>query len=116
MNGTLTPEVTRTARGEASWRPVLQRFLEKWSSSARRLATAWRGHQKAPAGRGGATQSQGNPWYIAGFVLVVLLLSWHFFTLRSTFDQRGLSEEQLQMMEFNGDIVRGADGTHLLCR
>ena len=53
-----------------------------------------------------AASSQGNPWYIAGFVLVVFLLSWHFFTLRSSFDQRGLSDEQLQMMEFNGDIVR----------
>ena len=59
-----------------------------------------------------AAQSQGNPWYIAGFVLVVFLLSWHFFTLRSTFDQRGLSEEQLQMMEFNGDIVRATDGSY----
>ena len=59
-----------------------------------------------------AARSQGNPWYIAGFVLVVFLLSWHFFTLRSSFDQRGLSEEQLQMMEFNGDIVRAADGSY----
>ena len=43
---------------------------------------------EALAARGGgmAAQSQGNPWYIAGFVLVVFLLSWHFFTLRSTFD------------------------------
>ena len=57
-----------------------------------------------------AGRSKGNPWYIAGFVLVVFLLGWHFFTLRSTFDQRGMSEEQLQMMEFNGDIVRAPDG------
>ena len=59
-----------------------------------------------------AAQSQGNPWYMAGFVLVVFLLSWHFFTLRSSFDQRGLTEEQLQMMEFNGDIVRVPDGSY----
>jgi hypothetical protein len=59
-----------------------------------------------------AAQSQGNPWYMAGFVLVLFLLSWHFFTLRSSFDQRGLTEEQLQMMEFNGDIVRAPDGSY----
>ena len=59
-----------------------------------------------------AAQSQGNPWYMAGFVLVVFLLSWHFFTLRSSFDQRGLTEEQLHMMEFNGDIVRVPDGSY----
>ncbi|HEU4685600.1 MAG TPA: ABC transporter permease subunit [Nitrospira sp.] len=54
--------------------------------------------------------SQGNPWFIAGFILVIFLLSWHFFTLRPTFDPRGLSEEQLQLMEFNGDIIKAPDG------
>ena len=58
-----------------------------------------------------AEQVKGNPWFIAGFVLVIFLLGWHLFTLRPTFDQRGDDEEQLQMMEFNGDIVRGADGS-----
>ena len=57
-----------------------------------------------------AAQSQGNPYFIAGFVLVVFLLAWHVFTLRPTFDARGLNDEQLQMMEFNGDIVRLPDG------
>ena len=51
-----------------------------------------------------------NPWLISGFLLVVFLLAWHFFTLRAAFDPRGLTEDQLQMMEFNGDIVRTADG------
>ena len=37
-----------------------------------------------------AGQSQGNPWYIAGFVLVVFLLGWHFFTLRSIFRSEGI--------------------------
>ena len=59
-----------------------------------------------------AAQSQGNPWFIAGFVLVLFLLVWHVFTLRPTFDSRGLNEDQLQMMEFNGDIVRLPDGSY----
>ena len=51
-----------------------------------------------------------NPWLISGFLLVVFLLGWHFFTMRPTFDPRGMTEEQLQLMEFNGDIVRTAAG------
>ena len=57
-----------------------------------------------------AGQVKGNPWFIAVFVLVIFLLGWHFFTFRSTFELRGLTEEQLQMMEFNGDIVQSQDG------
>ena len=53
-----------------------------------------------------------NPWLISGFLLAVFLLGWHFFTMRPTFDARGLTEEQLQLMEFNGDIVRTPDGGH----
>jgi len=51
-----------------------------------------------------------NPWLISGFLLVVFLLGWHFFTMRPTFDPRGMTDEQLQLMEFNGDIVRTTDG------
>ncbi len=54
-----------------------------------------------------------NPWLISGFLLVVFLLAWHFFTLRAAFDPRGLTEDQLQMMEFNGDIDRTADGGYV---
>jgi len=56
---------------------------------------------------------RGNPWLISGFLLVVFLLAWHFFTLRAAFDPRGLTEDQLQMMEFNGDIDRTADGGYV---
>ncbi|HET8579620.1 MAG TPA: ABC transporter permease subunit [Nitrospiraceae bacterium] len=56
---------------------------------------------------------KGNPWLISGFLLVVFLLAWHFFTLRAAFDPRGLTETQLQTMEFNGDIVRTADGGYV---
>jgi len=53
---------------------------------------------------------KGNPWLISGFLLVVFLLAWHLFTLRAAFDPKGLTEEQLQTMEFNGDIVRTPAG------
>ncbi len=46
------------------------------------------------------------------FLLVMFLVGWHLFTLRAAFDAKGLTEEQLQLMEFNGDIVRLADGTY----
>ena len=110
MNRTMVPAVTPTVPAEGSMRLHLQRLLKEWPSSAWQRVTAWPRTRETQVGRGGvmAARSQGNPWYIAGFVLVVFLLSWHFFTLRSSFDQRGLSEEQLQMMEFNGDIVRAA--------
>ncbi|MEW6247870.1 MAG: ABC transporter permease subunit [Nitrospirota bacterium] len=56
---------------------------------------------------------KGNPWVISGFLLVVFLLAWHLFTLRPSFDPRGMTEEQLQLMEFNGDIVRTEDGSYV---
>src|SRR6185503_15339209 len=114
MNRTMVPEVTGTVSTDPSMRRSLQQLLKQWSVSSWQRATAWRRNRETRPARGGgmAAQSQGNPWYIAAFVLVVFLLSWHFFTLRSSFDQRGLSDEQLQMMEFNGDIVRAADGSY----
>jgi nitrate/nitrite transport system permease protein len=58
------------------------------------------------------SQQQGNPIPITLFLLVVFLVAWHLATLRSAFDPKGLSEEQLQLMEFNGDIVRLSDGRY----
>jgi nitrate/nitrite transport system permease protein len=57
--------------------------------------------------------AQGNPWFISVFLLVVFLLGWYFFTLQPAFDAQGKTEEQLQMMEFNGDIVRTSDGGYV---
>jgi len=56
---------------------------------------------------------KGNPWLISGTMLVVFLVTWHLFTLRAAFDRRELTEHQLQTMEFNGDIVRTADGGYV---
>ena len=58
-------------------------------------------------------QAKGNPWLISGFVLVVFLLAWHLFTLRPAFNPKDLTEDQLQMMEFNGDIVRTPNGGYV---
>jgi nitrate/nitrite transport system permease protein len=55
-------------------------------------------------------QTKGNPWLVSAFLLVVFLLGWHLFTLRGGFDPTAMTEEQLQLMEFNGDIVRTPDG------
>ncbi len=54
----------------------------------------------------------GNPWLISGFLLMLFLAGWHLATLRAPFTSTGMTEEQLQLMEFNGDIVREADGTY----
>jgi len=58
-------------------------------------------------------QAKGNPWVISGFLLVTFLIAWHLSTVREPFDPKGLTDEQLQLMEFNGDIVRTADGRYV---
>jgi nitrate/nitrite transport system permease protein len=55
-------------------------------------------------------QPRGNPWLVSVFILVIFLIAWHLFTLQPPFDPKKLSETELQMMEFNGDIVRTPDG------
>ncbi len=56
------------------------------------------------------TQGTGKPWLISVFLLAIFLIGWHLFTLRASFDPKGLSEEQLQLLEFNGDVIKTADG------
>src|SRR6185295_11533517 len=46
-------------------------------------------------------------------LLVVFLTGWHLFTLRAGFDPKGKTEEELQLMEFNGDIMRTPEGTYV---
>jgi nitrate/nitrite transport system permease protein len=46
-------------------------------------------------------------------LLGLFLLGWHLLTLRPTFNPKGLTEEQLTTMEFNGDIIRAEDGTYI---
>jgi nitrate/nitrite transport system permease protein len=49
-------------------------------------------------------------WIISLVILGVFLLGWHLVTVQPAFDPAGLSEEQLQGLEFKGDIVRTGDG------
>ena len=56
--------------------------------------------------------TQGKPWLISVFLLVVFLTAWHLFTLRPAFDPKGMTEKQLQLLELNGDIARTADGRY----
>ncbi len=56
--------------------------------------------------------TQGKPWLISVFLLAIFLVSWHLFTLRPAFDPRGKTDEQLQLLEFNGDIIRTEDGRY----
>ena len=58
------------------------------------------------------TNGNGNPYLISGFMLVIFLGGWHLLTLRPPFDWKGKTDEQLQMMEFNGDIVRMSEGRY----
>jgi nitrate/nitrite transport system permease protein len=58
------------------------------------------------------TQNAGKPWLISVFLLAIFLIGWHLFTLRASFDPKGMSEEQLQLLEFNGDIVKTGDGQY----
>jgi nitrate/nitrite transport system permease protein len=57
-------------------------------------------------------QPKGNPWLISAFILVVFLVAWHLLTLQPAFNAKGYTEEQLQLMEFNGDIIRAPDGSY----
>ena len=43
-------------------------------------------------------------------LLVLFLVVWHLSTLRAAFDPKGFTEDQLQMLEFNGDIMRTTEG------
>src|SRR5215813_11967407 len=104
-NRTMVSDVV-PQRAETSVMPPVRRVLGQLKSIINGLRPSGGGKDSASqVQRVTATQSQGNPWFIAGFVLVLFLLVWHVSTLRPTFDSRGLNEDQLQMMEFNGDIV-----------
>ncbi len=56
--------------------------------------------------------TQGKPWLISVFLLAIFLISWHLFTLRPAFDPKGKTDEQLLLLEFNGDIIRTEDGRY----
>ncbi len=64
------------------------------------------------AGLQGPQGTKKDALLITVSMLTVFLAAWHLFTLRPAFDARGLTDDQLQTMEFNGDIVRTAEGAY----
>ena len=61
--------------------------------------------RKAPGGR--------QSLLISLLLLSLFVLVWHLATRLPRFDPHGLSQLQLQQMEFNGDIVRTDDGQYI---
>ncbi len=114
INHTLSPETT----GPRGAKTTLVRSVLQFRTAF--PAPAWWEHRGKRA-RGGSGkqgggsmmgQAKGNPWFISGFLLAIFLLGWQFLTLQPTFDPKGLTEDQLQLMEFNGDIVKLPDGSY----
>lgn len=63
-----------------------------------------------------ASKFTGNRYGVALISAVLLfyfIAVWHLFTLRSAFDPEGRSEDEILLMEFNGDIVRAEDGAYI---
>src|SRR5687768_423732 len=105
------PEFTPANSYKPSWVSPMHRFSSWFTgSSMLRFRLPWRAVRQTQFIR---SQSSGNAWLITAFLLVMFLLSWHLFTLGPAFDPGGLSAEQLQMMEFNGDIVQTAEGSYV---
>jgi nitrate/nitrite transport system permease protein len=55
----------------------------------------------------------GNPWLISGFILAIFLGGMASTHTGSSFEAKGKTDEQLQMMMFNGDIVRTKAGDYV---
>lgn len=53
-----------------------------------------------------------HPFFISTFFLGIFLLIWHVATISPTFDPTGKTEEELLVLEFNGDIVQTDDGRY----
>ncbi len=51
-----------------------------------------------------------QPFFLSLALAALFLLLWHVATLSPAFDPTGLREEQLTLMEFNGDIIRNEAG------
>lgn len=46
-------------------------------------------------------------------ILGLFIAGWHLATIQPKFDPAGLSEDELMVMEFNGDIIRAAAGDYI---
>ena len=54
-----------------------------------------------------------NPWVISFVLLAIFLAVWQLLTLRPAFDPTGKTEEELTLLEFNGDIIRTDEGRYV---
>ena len=54
-----------------------------------------------------------GPLLLSLVLLLVFLGSWHVVTRAPTFDPSGHTEEELMMMEFNGDLVRDENDQYI---
>jgi nitrate/nitrite transport system permease protein len=59
------------------------------------------------------SSGQRQPLLLSLGLLGLFVLVWHLATVRPPFDPKGLTPDQLQKMEFNGDIVRTRDGRYV---
>ncbi len=53
-----------------------------------------------------------HPFFISIFFLGIFLFAWHVATVRAPFDPTGKTDEELLVMEFNGDIMQTDDGRY----
>ncbi|MXX11764.1 MAG: ABC transporter permease [Nitrospira sp. SB0677_bin_15] len=58
------------------------------------------------------SKSTQHPFFISLFFLGIFLFAWHLATISPPFDPAGKTEEELLVLEFNGDIVRTNDGRY----
>ena len=54
-----------------------------------------------------------SPWVISVFLLGIFLLVWQLLTLRPAFDATGKTENELTLLQFNGDIIQSDDGAYV---
>src|SRR4030095_15768070 len=59
------------------------------------------------------SSGQRQPLLLSLVLLGLFVLVWHLDTMRPPCDAKGLTPDQLQTMEFNGDIVRTRDGRYI---
>lgn len=56
------------------------------------------------------SKSTQHPFFISVFFLGLFLFAWHIATINPPFDPTGKTDEELLVMEFNGDIMQTDDG------
>ena len=58
-------------------------------------------------------RTESNPLILSLVLFVVFLCVWYMATLPEQFDPTGMTEDQITVLEFNGDIVRTEDGGYI---